>query len=202
VDVIREAARSITKALQADHAPEANLKRGDVMLSTLERMLFLRNVSFFENLQLDQLRALARVCREASFAADETIIRQGEIGDELLIIVEGQVRIEWSRPASGETLVLTTLGPSEVFGELSILDGGARSADAVAETPVLLLQIESNALHDALEEDPSIAMMMLRTLAQRLRKVNETLERYTASAQPSPTSESPAPGYAPPTEMI
>lgn len=176
-DVVRESTRLIQKVLETDSRhDQRKVDEGVVMLSTLERMLFLRNVSFFKRLHLDQLRALARGCEEVSADAGEYLIRQGDIGDGLYIVVEGEVRVE-RQITNGQIMNLGRLGPSEVFGEISLLDGDVRTADVIAEGPVLLLAIHRDALYAALEDDPQIAMTMLQTMAQRLRRTNEMIEQ-------------------------
>ena len=182
------AIREATRLIQNIHAQKESfthisedqdmLTSEVVMLSTLERMIFLRNVSFFGNLRLDQLRALARVCGEVSMAEGKTIIKQGDVGDGLYIVVEGSVRVERKVPNSKTPIYLFSLGTSEVFGEISLLDGGVRTANVVAETPVFLLAIKRDALDDALEDDPSIAMGMLRAMAEKVRRSTETIDKH------------------------
>ncbi|MCI0714490.1 MAG: cyclic nucleotide-binding domain-containing protein, partial [Chloroflexi bacterium] len=181
---IREASRFIQQRLhEEEDAPRRVEEYTEevieevVMLSMLERMIFLRNVSFFGDLRIDQLRALARVCDELAFAEGRRIIKQGEPGDGLYIIVEGEVNI-LRQVSDGNPVHLFTLSAPEVFGEISLLDGGVRSADVVANTPVLLLGIKREALNDALQDDPSIAMGMLRTMAQRIRRTTETIDQH------------------------
>lgn len=185
-DVIREGARLVRRVLDNHdqyqrYDLESHFKKSEeertLMLSTLERMLFLRNVSFFENLHLEQLRALARGCEEITALENERILRQGEVGDSLFIIVEGRIRIQLSQEGQRPT-VIGTLGSSEVFGEISLLDGGVRTADVVTETPVLLLSIHREALNTALEDDPNIAMIMLQAMAQRLRRTTEIIDYH------------------------
>lgn len=181
LDFIREAVRQISKTLVEENetASATVLEReleGSVMLSTMERMLFLRNVSFFENLRLDQLRALARGCEEIAAVENQRIIKQGDPGDSLFIVVEGNVRIERRSEGEEHGVILTRMGPSDVVGEISLLDGDVRTADVIAETSSLLLSIHSDALNAALDDDPGIAMTMLRTMAQRVRRTTELLD--------------------------
>ena len=185
-DIIREGARLVRRLLDDPNSEDryqieasSTIAEGErsLMLSTLERMLFLRNVSFFENLHLEQLRSLARGCEEITALENETIIKQGEVGDSLFIIVEGRVRIQLSQNNNAPA-VISSLGPSEVFGEISLLDGGLRTADIITETPVLLLSIHREALNDALEDDPNIAMIMLQAMAQRLRRTTEMMDYH------------------------
>jgi CRP-like cAMP-binding protein len=181
LDFIREAVRQILKASAEESEADSSIGferelEGSVMLSTMERMLFLRNVSFFENLRLDQLRALARGCEEIAAVENQRIIKQGDAGDSLFIVVEGNVRIERRSEGEEHGVVLTRMGPSDVVGEISLLDGDVRTADVIAETSALLLSIHSDALNAALDDDPGIAMTMLRTMAQRVRRTTELLD--------------------------
>lgn len=145
------------------------------MLSTIERMLFLRNVSFFENLRLDQLRTLARICDELAVNQGDYILHKGEAGDSLFVVVEGRIKIV----DPGSENVLAVLSSGEVLGEISLFDGGVRSADAFAETTTLLLVVNRDALDDALADDPGIALDMLRVMALRIRESNKTLSRMS-----------------------
>lgn len=176
LDVIREAVRLIKRLIAQEEPAE-----GTPMLSTLERMLFLRNVSFFQYLRLDQLRALARGCIEISAQPGDAIIEQGAVGDGLYIVVEGHVQIRRRVELGGKVVDLGTIGPSEVFGEVSLLDGEPRTADVIAETAVFLLSIHRDALQLALEDDPNIAMSMLRIMAQRLRRTTEQFDQHTTA---------------------
>jgi hypothetical protein len=194
VVAIREASRFIHQVLTGlcdiNHLPTDYHEEAEnevAMLSILERMIFLRNVSFFGDLRIDQLRALARVCDEIAVTEGKTIIEQGDVGDGLYVVVEGSVRVQ-RQVAGAKPVYLFSLGVSEVFGEISLLDGGLRTADVVAETAVLMLGIKRDALDDALEDDPTIAMGMLRAMAERVRRSTETIDRHvTTSTQPIET---------------
>lgn len=186
LDAIREASRRIRKMLkdkvqlwqdESALSRTVPVKREEHMLSTIERMLFLRNVSFFENLRLDQLRTLARICTERAFNSGETIIRKGEAGDSLFVVVEGQVKI--IDESSGKQQVLATLEAGDVMGEISLFDGGLRSADGIAQSECLMMEVRREALDDALADDPGIALDMLRVMAQRIRLSNQQLSRMS-----------------------
>ncbi len=184
-DAVRESTRLIRQALKEDFTAfraDSALSRilptrkdGQTMLSTIERMLFLRNVSFFENLRLDQLRTLARICDELAVNQGDYIIHKGEAGDSLFVVVEGQIKIV----DPGSENVLAVLSSGEVLGEISLFDGGLRSADAFAETSSLLLVVNRDALDDALADDPGIALDMLRVMALRIRESNKAIARMS-----------------------
>ena len=98
-----------------------------------------------------------------AFHAGETIVRQGDPGDDLHVILEGRVRVERGGRA------LETLAEGEFFGEVAVLDGRPRSADVVAETAVRTLRLSREVVRDALEREPRAAWAMLQVLAARLR---------------------------------
>ena len=100
---------------------------------------------------------------ERTFPAGETIVRTGERGDLLFVILEGRVRVE----RDGRTV--ESLGAGEFFGEVAVFDGRPRSADVVAETPVRSLTLSRDVVREALEREPRAAWAMLQVLAARLR---------------------------------
>jgi flavin reductase (DIM6/NTAB) family NADH-FMN oxidoreductase RutF len=110
---------------------------------------------------LDPILALGE---ERAYADGEPIMRMGEAGSELLLVLEGEARVE--RP--GRSL---TLGPGELIGEIEVLDpGGGRIADIHAAGPVRALAISREALLSALETDPRAAVALIEVLAARFRE--------------------------------
>jgi flavin reductase (DIM6/NTAB) family NADH-FMN oxidoreductase RutF len=101
---------------------------------------------------------------ERTFAAGDTIVRQGEPGDLLYVILEGRVSVE----QGGRTI--DSLGEGEFFGEIAVLDGRPRSADVVAVTAVRSLTVSRDVLRAALTREPLAAWAMLEVLAARLRE--------------------------------
>lgn len=175
-DALREAIWPIRRLLNATHElPNATPQEDLPMLSTIERMVFLRKVRFFENLRLEQLRTLARICQERSLVEGEVVIQQGDAGDSLMVIVEGTITIA---DAVGTTLSQHQAG--DVLGEISLFDGGVRSATAQASTAALVLVVYREALYNALADDPAIAMDMLRAMAQLVRQTTGRLNTLTS----------------------
>ncbi|MBZ0310107.1 MAG: cyclic nucleotide-binding domain-containing protein [Anaerolineae bacterium] len=105
---------------------------------------FFTKCVFFENLRPDQLCALA-------VNQGDYVIHKGKAGDSLFIVVEGQIKIV----DPGSENVLAVLSSGEVLGEISLFDGGLRSADAYAETPTLLV-----INRDTLADDPGMLRVM------------------------------------------
>jgi len=108
--------------------------------------------------------AIMKAGEERTFGAGERVVREGDPGDELFVILEGEARVE----RGGN--VVATFGPGEFFGEVAVLDGRPRSADVVAVTTLRCLTISRDMLRRALEDEPRAAWAMLQILAGRLRE--------------------------------
>jgi CRP/FNR family transcriptional regulator, cyclic AMP receptor protein len=119
----------------------------------------------FRGLVPSDLDAVAAVAIEVEFPAERVIAREGEIGTGFFIVVDGQVRVV----RGGSTVA--RLGPGEFFGELSILDGGPRVAQVVAESDTTCLALASWDFERVLREEPGVALAVLRVVAARLREV-------------------------------
>jgi CRP-like cAMP-binding protein len=118
-----------------------------------------------------ELMKVASIAREVTYPAGARIIQQGEHGDHMFLIVDGEVLIQ-----RGE-MRLKTLGPKDFFGEMSIIDGEPRSASATAVTDCLLLRIDKEDFQELLSTYNSATVSVVRALNQRLRDVLSDLER-------------------------
>jgi flavin reductase (DIM6/NTAB) family NADH-FMN oxidoreductase RutF len=124
----------------------------------------LASVPLFASLAPELMQPILAAGAERIYRAGEQIVRQGEPGDELYVVLEGSVRAERAGRA------LKTFGPGEFFGEVAVLDGRPRSADVVAVTDARCLLVPRHVLRDALAAEPRAAWAMLETLAARLRE--------------------------------
>jgi flavin reductase (DIM6/NTAB) family NADH-FMN oxidoreductase RutF len=123
----------------------------------------LERAPVFSSLAPEILAAIIAEGEERTFGPGEFIVREGDPGDELFVILEGEARVE----RKGNRL--STFGEGEFFGEISVFDGRARSADVVAATPLRTLAISRELVRAALEREPRAAWAMLETLAARFR---------------------------------
>ena len=119
----------------------------------------------FQGLDHGDLAAVAAAAIEVEFGAERVIARQGEIGTGFFIVVDGRVRVVRDGAA------VAHLGPGEFFGELSVLDGGPRVAQVVAEVPTICLAIPTWDFEKVLREEPGVPLAVLRVVAARLREV-------------------------------
>lgn len=148
----------------------------------------------FRDLRPDERKALfARVrIRIRNFAAGETIFLRGSPGDHMIAVVSGHVRI--SAPSvHGQALVLATLTPGELFGEIAVLDGKERTADATAATECSLAILDRSEILSFLERHPEVWPPIVKVLCDRLRKTDERLADLTLRHQDgaSPIADDP-----------
>jgi HEAT repeat protein len=158
------------RALAARVRPNGGEMPGaDTNLGDIERMLELRRVPLFERLDPEDLQRVAAVADERTFAPGTAIVREGEVGDELFVILEGRVRVDKLDP-DGTTRAIRTYEAGDHFGELAVLLERPRVASVVAEDEVRTLVIGGDGLTAILRERPEAAMAMLATLAERISR--------------------------------
>lgn len=139
----------------------------------------LGTVPLFKLLDASELADLERVFERREFAAGETVFAVSEPGDSLYIVGTGSVEL-YVKDTTGTKIVLTVCGPGEVFGELSLFDGGARTATAVVLEPATLLVLDRADLLDFLRKRPDAALDLLTMMGQRIRSTDEMLRRHVA----------------------
>jgi CRP-like cAMP-binding protein len=136
-------------------------------LSTMERVLFLRQVPLFARLEPEDLQQIAELSVERVYEPGDPLVQEGDLGDELFVIVDGGVRV--TKRSNGVERVLRHLSTGDHLGELAILREQPRSATATAEAkPVRVLALRGVALTAILEDRPAVSLAMLSSLAERL----------------------------------
>jgi CRP/FNR family transcriptional regulator, cyclic AMP receptor protein len=133
--------------------------------------LAFRQNSLFAELSMEQVTRLAELARTHRYGKEHVIFNEGDPGTALYMIVTGRVKISQSSP-DGKERTLALLGPGDVFGELALLDGGPRSADAVVAEDSELRVIPRQEFLTFVTEQPQVAMSLLMVLSQRLRHTN------------------------------
>ena len=132
------------------------------------RAKFLQNVPLFFDLDETALQRLVQDFRHKSYRANEIIFHQGDIGQELYIILDGRVRVYKTSPSGDET-TLVILSTYDVLGEFAVIDGGPRSASARAIGQLDLLSISRETYDHYLQEIPELAKGVTRVLTHKLR---------------------------------
>jgi CRP/FNR family transcriptional regulator, cyclic AMP receptor protein len=139
------------------------------MLSSVDRLLFVRRVPIFKELRDDFIVRLTSVMHELQFPANHTIFRQGEEGRSLYIIVSGRVKVHIGDKQLAE------VDQGKYFGEMAVFDTQPRSASVTTIEPCEFLELTQEQLYDAIEETPEIAVNIIRELSRLIRGLNENV---------------------------
>ncbi|WP_068166388.1 Crp/Fnr family transcriptional regulator [Rhodococcus phenolicus] len=134
----------------------------------------LARAGIFQGVEPSAVAALIKELQPVDFPRGHVIFNEGEPGDRLYIIVSGKVKLGRRSPDGRENL-LTIMGPSDMFGELSIFDPGPRTSTATTVTEVRAVSMDREALKAWIDQRPEIAEQLLRVLARRLRRTNNNL---------------------------
>jgi CRP/FNR family cyclic AMP-dependent transcriptional regulator len=128
----------------------------------------LAHIPLFARLEVDQQLALLAVMTRQAVRANDTVFWVGDDGDALYVVESGQVAIT-APDERGDHIALETLGPGGVFGEISLLDGGPRTATVRANTDVSVLVLRRDAFHAFLRQRPDVAIDILQIMGARQR---------------------------------
>ena len=134
----------------------------------------LARAGLFQGVAPEAREALASALQHSDYTRGETVFTEGEQGDTLFIVLTGKVKVG-RRAADGRENMLSVMGPSDMFGELSLFDPGPRTATATVLTDARLASLAHAALRPWLNDRPEIAEQLLRVLARRLRRTNDAL---------------------------
>ncbi len=132
----------------------------------------------FRDLDTAVVERIAALAVTRRLQAGEVLFLKGDEGDALYSVLKGQIRISATGP-SGRAVILTTMGPGDVFGEIALLDGMPRTADAIGIAPTELIMIRRGDFMALLEREPSLALHLLKLLCERVRRTSEQVEDST-----------------------
>ncbi|MGZ5353403.1 MAG: Crp/Fnr family transcriptional regulator [Actinomycetota bacterium] len=129
----------------------------------------LSGVPIFAGLSRKHLRQLAEHADHVAFGERETIVEAGQPGGTFYVILEGSARVVRGRRT------IDRMGPGDFFGEISLLDGGPRTATVVAETPVSAIRIFKRSFDKVVAKEPTVASKILVVVARRLREAERSI---------------------------
>ena len=138
-----------------------------MMLLTIERVAIMKAVDIFAETPEHVLASVARILEEVTLLPGETLMREGEPGDCLYIIVEGTLRVH-----RGEQ-TLMHLEPGKIVGEFALLDPAPRSASVTGVTDALLFRLDNEPFQEVMADRPEIALGIIRSLTRRIRRQDE-----------------------------
>ncbi|MET0341105.1 MAG: Crp/Fnr family transcriptional regulator [Polyangiales bacterium] len=140
---------------------------------------FLSKVSLFSELDDELLDLLAGVARFRKFARYATVVRQGDTDGDLYVVASGLLRIS-VRSSEGKEFALGLLGSPEVFGEIALIDGSARSATVSAQKPSELMVVPRSEAMECVQRVPELAFKLMVAMAAHVRRLTRRVEELGA----------------------
>jgi small-conductance mechanosensitive channel/CRP-like cAMP-binding protein len=145
----------------------------------------LRAAPLFAELNDTERRRLAEMSQTRLFAPHEVILREGDAGEEMFLILRGQVGVSM-HPVDAERVPLNKLGPGEFFGEMSLIQGARRSASVQALDECELIVIDGATLRQLLDSSPGLAERIHAVVRERLSRLEDAVETFTHAALEQP----------------
>lgn len=138
----------------------------------------LAKAPLFADLPDEERRRLGRLLRPRRYTRGEVIFLEGDQGTALCLIAEGRIRIQLTG-SDGREVVINVYGPGEHFGEMALLDGEPRSADAIAQDAARVFWLQREDFEAFLDSHPRAAMTMMASLSRRLRHTTRVVQDAT-----------------------
>jgi CRP-like cAMP-binding protein len=149
----------------------------------MDEMALLKRIPLFSDLPKGQLEPLIGALERRTFKKGQVILRQGDSGNSLYIVVSGRVRI-YTLSLDGHELSVEICDPGDFFGEMAVLSGAPRSANAEAMQRTEVLVLHRVALRNHLLSNPLTAVRIIETLSERLRRTTESAEELASMSVP------------------
>jgi hypothetical protein len=150
----------------------------------MKELIALKRVPLFSTLTLEQLASIDRLMVTRHYVKGESIFRKGDVGAELYVVLEGEVRIHLDH--DGHEVTVARHGPSKVVGEMSVFDDQPRSASAQAAENTTVRVLRRDRMQAIVHEHPEVLLEFVKNLSQRLRTMNEQLEAVTDAGVVTP----------------
>lgn len=141
--------------------------------SEVPRDELLARIPLFARLERRELKKLAALCVTKTFEAGSTIVEEGTTGLGLYALIRGSVQV--SKETETEKIILATLAGGDILGEMALIDDSPRSATAVATEKTETLLITRSSFSELVAKDPKIAWVIVPTLAERIRELQERI---------------------------
>jgi len=146
---------------------------------TFQSMNLLKDIELFKHFSEKDQTFISQRIKHHHFRASQSIVRQGDEGDSLYIIVEGVVSITMN--IEGKNIEVGRLGAENIFGEMALLTGEPRSANVISLTDTYLVEISKQDIAPIIEEQPEISSLLGEVLVQRKQKTQSILENVEST---------------------
>jgi len=188
-EVVKEAVKDLTGSENVyicqmaqcvfDLKQDRPVKKEDEMgteMSVPDKILHLRRIQIFEGLSITELAAVASVTEEIVFQPGETVIKEGEPGETMYLILEGEVSVNKGQE-QGREIELDRISAGDYFGEMALFEDIPRSATIRTQKETRLLMLHKREFAEIVREYPQIALHICRVLGARLRRLHDKVRR-------------------------
>src|SRR3977135_3277311 len=141
-----------------------------------DKLAMLRNDPIFCDLESEAFDQLCRYAKHSTLKRGATLFSKGDPGNSLYAVISGTVKMSISSP-DGRSAILNIIGPGEIFGDMALLDGRARSADAIANSNCEVFIIDRREFIPFVKSQPTLAMKFIELLCERLRVTSDQVEQ-------------------------
>ncbi len=145
-------------------------------ISLPDKILHLKGIHIFQGLTVGELAAIASVTEEVVFPAGQTVIKQGEPGETMYLIISGEVSVI-KEDEEGQEIELDRIGKGDYFGEMALFEGDVRSATIRPLEDTRLLVLHKREFTEIVREYPQIALAICKVLSQRLRELHHKIKK-------------------------
>ena len=140
----------------------------------MKELIALKQVPLFSDLTLEQLASIDRLMVTRHYMKGELVFREGDVGSELYVVLEGEIRIHLD--GAGRDVTIARLGPNTVVGEMAVFDEQPRSASAEATVDTTVRVLRKDRLQVIVHEHPEVLLEFVKNLSQRIRQMDARIE--------------------------
>jgi CRP/FNR family transcriptional regulator, cyclic AMP receptor protein len=151
-------------------------KTADARQASSGKLSVLRQHPIFRELEPEALDQLCRYAKHVTLKRGAALFSKGDPGNSLFAVISGTVKMSISSP-EGRNAILNLIGPGQVFGEMAVLSGQARSADATANTNCEMFVIDRRDFLPFVRNHPALAMKFIELLCERVRRTSDQVEQ-------------------------
>ena len=173
-DVVRKSARqTLIKSGQYPLEKE-NVMATEVVIT--DKILLLKKIEMFEGLTVSELAAVGSVTEEVQFQPGEVVIKRGEMGETMYLLIKGEVSVHIG-DTSGNEIEVDRIKAGDYFGEMALFEDVPRSATIRTETESRLLVLHKQEFNEIVREYPQIALTICKVLSSRIRTLHEKIKQ-------------------------
>jgi HEAT repeat protein len=170
---LNQAVRKARMMVQANQGELASNNSTDA-IAEVERVIFLKQVAFFRDMSIRELRNIGQVCQEADYEVDTKIFTQGDTGGRLYVILSGRIGIE-RMAEGGRSSRIKTLETANFFGEDTLFDKGKIGVTALTLAQSHVLILEHDSMLGLIQSYPDVSLKLLKALSQEVRSSKQHL---------------------------